>query len=80
MCIMPQIEGSGSIDISVGVSDAPQQGVAWQSKSTYNIESDHKIDVRASGRYLALRFESESAADTWRITGLDIDIREVASR
>lgn len=78
--IMPQIEGSGTIDISVGISNAPQEGVAWQSKSTYNIETDHKIDVRASGRYLALRFESESASDSWRITGLDIDVRQVAGR
>lgn len=78
--IMPQIEGNGYIDISVGVSDAPQQGVAWVSKSTYNIEKDHKIDVRASGRYLALRFESQSAENNWRITGLDIDVRQVAKR
>lgn len=80
MGIMPQIEGSGTLNISVGISNAPQQGVAWQSQTTYNVETDHKIDVRASGRYLALRFESESASDSWRITGLDIDVREVASR
>lgn len=78
--ILPQIEGSGTINISVGISNAPQEGVAWQSVSTYNIESDYKIDVRATGRYLALRFESQSASDSWRITGLDLDIRQAARR
>jgi hypothetical protein len=78
--IMPQIEGQGSVNISVGVSNSPQDGVAWQSTTQYNIETDHKIDVRASGRYFALRIESQSASDYWRVTGLDIDINEVASR
>ena len=78
--IMPQIEGQGFVNISVGVSNSPQDGVAWQSTTQYNIETDHKIDVRASGRYFALRIESQSASDYWRVTGLDIDINEVASR
>jgi hypothetical protein len=78
--ILPQIEGSGSLTIKVGVSESPQQGVQWIAERDYNIESDHKIDVRASGRYLALRFESASSEDWWKVTGLDIDIREVAKR
>lgn len=78
--ILPQIEGQGTVNISVGVSSAPQDGVSWKATKTYNIESDHKIDVRASGRYFALRIESSSSEDYWRLTGLDIDINEVASR
>lgn len=78
--IMPQIEGQGTVNVSVGVSNAPQDGVTWQSTTSYNIESDHKIDVRSSGRYFALRIESTSASDYWRLTGLDIDVQEVAGR
>lgn len=78
--ILPQIEGSGIITIKVGVSDSPQAGVQWVASRDYNIEADHKIDVRASGRYLALRFESQSSEDWWKVTGLDIDIRQVAKR
>lgn len=78
--IMPQIEGQGTVNISVGVSSAPQDGVTWKATKSYNIETDHKIDVRASGRYFALRVESASDEDYWRLTGLDIDIREVAGR
>jgi len=78
--IMPQIEGQGTVDISVGVSSAPQDGISWKTTKTYDIENDHKIDVRASGRYFALRVESASNSDYWRLTGLDIDVQEVASR
>ena len=78
--IMPQIEGTGIVTVQVGISDAPQDGIRWQESKTFNVESDHKIDFRSSGRYFALRIESDSASDFWRLTGLDIDVSEVASR
>tara|TARA_B110000879_G_scaffold24442_1_gene32492 strand:+ start:668 stop:2227 length:1560 start_codon:yes stop_codon:yes gene_type:complete len=78
--ILPQIDGQGTVEISVGSSMSPQDGVTWGDPQTYNIESDYKIDVRSSGRYLALKVESNSASDYWQLTGLDIDISEVAAR
>lgn len=78
--ILPQIEGQGSVNIYVGTSHTPQDGILWGSPNAYDIESDHKIDVRSSGRYFALKVESTSASDYWRLTGLDIDINEVAAR
>jgi len=78
--ILPQIEGQGSVNISVGSSMTPQDGVMWGEPQAYEIEKDHKIDFRSSGRYLALKVESISATDYWRLTGLDIDIKEVAAR
>ena len=78
--VMPQIEGSGTVRIEVGVSDAPQDGIRWLVDKTYNVETDHKVDFRTSGRYFALRISSESASDYWRLTGLDIDVQEVAGR
>ncbi len=78
--ILPQIEGQGTVEISVGSSMSPQDGVSWGAPQTYNIESSYKIDVRSSGRYLALKVESNSASDYWRLTGLDIDVSEVAAR
>ena len=67
-------------DINVDTSHTPQDGILWGSPNSYDIESDHKIDVRSSGRYFALKVESTSASDYWRLTGLDIDINEVAAR
>ncbi len=78
--IMPQIQGTGSVEISVGTSLGPQDGISWKLPVTYNIETDNRIDLRASARYFALRVESNNASDYWRLTGLDIDIAEVAGR
>lgn len=78
--IMPQIEGSGTVRIEVGVSDAPQDGIRWLVDKTFNVETDHKVDFRSSGRYFALRISSDSASDYWRLTGLDIDVQEVSGR
>lgn len=78
--IFPQIDGNGSVDISVGVSQSPQDAISWKTTKTYNIETDSKVDIRASGRYFAIRIESVNSTDNWRLTGLDIDIEEVASR
>ncbi len=78
--IMPQMEGTGTVRVEVGISDGPQDGVRWQVDKTFSVESDHKIDLRTSGRYFALRISSESASDFWRLTGLDIDVQEVAGR
>lgn len=78
--VLPQIEGSGSVEIRVGFSNAPQEGVTWGAPVSFNIEADYKVDCRATGRYLALRFESTSATDFWKVTGLDLDVREVARR
>ena len=80
MGIMPQIRGEGSVTILVGYSNTPQDPVSWYSTNVFNIDQDHKIDVRTSGRYLALRFESNENANFWNITGLDVDVREVSGR
>jgi hypothetical protein len=74
------MEGTGTVRVQVGISDAPQDGIRWQVDKTFSVESDHKIDFRTSGRYFALRIESNSASDYWRLTGLDIDVQEVAGR
>jgi len=78
--VLPQMEGQGTVVITIGTSNSPQSGVVWSQPVIYNIETDYKIDVRSSGRYFALRIESESASDYWHLTGLDIDVSEVAGR
>ena len=78
--VMPQMKGSGVILITVGVSNTPNDPVNWGYAKAYNIETDNKIDVRLSGRYLAFKFSSYSSTDSWNISGMDIDVQEVASR
>ena len=78
--VLPQIRGSGVVNVSLGISESPQDAVTWHSTVGYNIDTDHMIDFRSSGRFFAIRFQSNSNADHWQLTGLDIDVEEVASR
>ena len=78
--IYPQMEGAGSVTFQIGTSMTPQDAISWESQHTYNIDSDSKIDARASGRYFALRIESSSNDSSWQITGLDMDVKEVSAR
>ena len=78
--ILPQIQGQGLVKISVGSSHSSQDPVEWQTETIYDIESDYKVDVRINGRYFGIRIESTSSSDFWRLTGLDVDIKEVSGR
>lgn len=78
--IFPQMEGTGSVTFTLGTSEGPQDAISWQTGHTYNIETDHKIDTRASGRYFALRIESTTNNTSWQLTGIDVDIDEVSAR
>lgn len=78
--ILPQVEGTGTLLVRVGSSDSPQGPVAWKTTKSFNVETDHKVDTRVTGRYLALRFESADANGYWTLGGLDIDVAEVADR
>ena len=58
--IYPQVDGSGRLAITIGVSDSPYGPIDWQQRKAFDIETDKKVDFRASGRYISVRFESIS--------------------
>lgn len=73
--MFPQFQGSGLVSIRIGVSDTPQENPNWQAAQTYNLDTDYKLDMRATGRYLSLRIESLDDQDwkfenyMWRLGG-----------
>ena len=71
--ILPQIKGSGLVDITVGWSDTPEGSVRWDAPVSYSIENDYKVDVRTSGRYPAWRFEGEDAGN-FQLSGMDFNV------
>ena len=78
--VLPQISGNGTVNIQLGHSNSPQEGVSWLPAVEYEIDTDHKVDIRSSGRYLALRIESQNTTGWWVLNGLDIEVLEVAKR
>lgn len=78
--IVPQIKGTGTLTFKVGSSNTPQGPVTWKTTKVFNVESDYKIDTRVSGRYLAIRVESNDVAGYWQLGGFDLDVNEVSER
>jgi len=77
--LLPRIEGTGSLQISIGYENEPYEGVTYSDPVTFVIGEDYKIDCRVRGRYIAVKFETE--ADTiFRISGYALETEVVSDR
>lgn len=74
--IYPQISGEGTVRIRVGGTNSPQGSIRWANTVDYDISSNHKVDVRSTYRYLALRVEQNTPGH-WKLTGWDLEIDPV---
>lgn len=66
------IEGT-VVKISAGGAMDPEGAVTWSDPVNYIVGSTYKADLFATGRFLAVRFES-SDTQPWRIRSFDLDI------
>lgn len=71
--ILPQMAGTGTVTLRVGVSNTPLSVTRWVREKDYSLETDHKADLRAQGRYLALRMDMPGEGN-FELSGWDIDI------
>ena len=77
--MVPKIEGEGTVLISAGVSMAPGIPMTWTAPVPFVIESDYKVDLRISGRYLGWRIQSV-ADGYWSLTSIGLDIEDASER
>lgn len=73
--LWPRIDGANGaqISVSVGAAEAPDSSPVYQAAQTFVVGTSNKIDALVSGRYLAVKFESESQA-RWRLRGFELDV------
>jgi len=73
--IWPRVEGANGTEIifRIGAQDSPTESIRWGEEKTFIIGTTKKIDLFASGRFMALEVRS-SGLQPWRITGLDIEL------
>ena len=78
--IWPRIEGSTgtTIKVRVGVQDEPSAGIAWSPLQDFKINETDFLNFDASGRYISVRFEDDSAPGAsinpiWRVHGFDLE-------
>tara|TARA_R110002020_G_scaffold413725_1_gene623310 strand:- start:359 stop:856 length:498 start_codon:yes stop_codon:yes gene_type:complete len=77
--LYPRIEGTGTVTISVGAENQPFEGVAYDTPVTYTIGTDHRIDCRVRGRYIAVKFETTEDT-TFNLSGYSLESEIVSTR
>lgn len=71
--VLPQISGTGSLNLQAGATNTPNGAVAYPRTQAFNIETDYKADLRAQGRYLAIKMQMENQGH-YSISGWDLDL------
>lgn len=81
--IYPQADTQNTNDTTMlfefGASDIPRAVPTYSSQVTFDIASDHKIDSRAAGRYLAYRITLNDNKD-FELSGFDLEITPTGAR
>jgi len=73
--ILPQVGGTGDVDLSVGYSNTPNGSITYKPSVRMSIENEYKVDIRAQGRYLSIKMEKpEGEATHFSINGWDLDL------
>lgn len=68
----------GSIKVTVGSQDSPTSQVRWGTPQLFSTGGTaDKVDVRVTGRYLAVRFDLYDSA---KLFGADYDVVQVGAR
>ena len=79
--IRPRVSSStgGSLGVRVGVRSALNDPITWMDSATFDMSSDAKVDVRATGNIITVRFENSEAED-WEIDGFSVDFDRVGAQ
>jgi hypothetical protein len=62
------------IKIRVGTQNNPDEPIKWTPEHRYYINTDDKIDIFATGKYLSFSFASGSV-QPWTLSGFDVELK-----
>ena len=68
-----------TVNIYVGSQMSTEDSITWEGPYTFNPDSQSKVPVRVTGKYIGVKFES-TIDTTWRLDGYSLDIRNVGTR
>jgi len=79
--LYPKVEGPAGTELfwRMGVSRDVGEPTTWTTEKSYIIGSDFKVDVRITGRYVAVQVRSQSPR-RWGMSGFDIEYQEAGAR
>ena len=73
------IDSSNTINVYLGTQMSTEEGITWGSAVEFNPDSQSKVAVRGSGKYYAVKFESD-ANMSWRLDGYALEVQDAGRR
>ena len=72
--VLPEIAGTGKIDITVGGANSTAQAATYGQTGTTNIDTDTPwvTTQQNTFRTVAIKFGSNDATDTWKVSALNL--------
>lgn len=79
--VYPKIKATAGtvVNVYIGSQDQIGDSVDWSGPHAYTVGTDYKVDVRKSGRLLAVRFET-TGDDDWELSSYELDIEVAGAR
>ena len=56
-----------------------EKAITWEGPYTFNPDTQSKVPVRVSGKYIGVKFES-TGDQTWRLDGYSLDVKNAGNR
>jgi hypothetical protein len=73
--MFPQAQGSGALQMSVGVSMLPAGGMEWKSWYTHQMATGWAVGARAAGRYIGFRVRMPTGnTEMFTLSGFDAEL------
>lgn len=78
--VTPHVTGLGTLQVYVGSQYVQDGPIDWRGPFPYVIGgSQYKVDCRVTGRYIAVKFITDSLA-TWDLNGFTFEFEQLAGR
>ena len=68
-----------TVNIYVGQQMSTEEAITWEGPYTFNPDTQSKVPVRVTGKYIGVKFESTTDT-TWQLDGYSLDIRNAGIR
>jgi hypothetical protein len=73
------IDSTNTINVYLGTQMSTEEGITWGSAVAFNPDSQSKVSVRGSGKYYAVKFESDANMD-WKLDGYALEVQDAGRR
>jgi len=73
------VSSATTVNVYVGHQMSAEESITWEGPTTFNPDSQSKVPVRVTGKYIGVKFES-TGDQTWRLDGYSLDIKNAGNR